>query len=52
MGLALVVAGALLLIVAYCVGWTGSNWVLLVGLMLVITGTVLHVRQQKSREKY
>ena len=51
-GVALVVAGALLLIVSKIVGWTSSNLVLLIGLIIIIIGTVLHVKQIKSSEKY
>ena len=51
-GLALVLAGAILLIVAYLVGWTSSNLVLLAGWLMIVIGTYLHIRQQKKREKY
>ena len=51
-GLALVLAGAILLIVAYLVGWTSSNLVLLAGWLMIIIGAYLHIRQQKRREKY
>ena len=51
-GLALVLAGAILLIVAYLVGWTSSNLVLLGGWLMIIIGTYLHIRQQKRQEKY
>ena len=51
-GVALVVAGALLLIVSKIVGWTSSNLVLLIGLIIIIIGTVLHVKKIKSSEKY
>ena len=46
------VAGALLLMIAYVAGWTTSNLVLLGGLLLVFIGAIWHVRQQKSGEKY
>jgi len=49
---ALVAAGALLLVVGYVLGWTSSNLVLLAGLLLVIAGAVLHVRALKADEKY
>ena len=52
LGVALVVAGALLLIISYLVGWTSSNLVLLSGLALIILGVVLHVKLAKSAEKY
>ena len=51
-GLALVLAGAILLMVAYLVGWTSSNLVLLGGLLLIILGAILHVLAQKQGEKY
>jgi len=51
-GLALVIAGALLLIVSKIVGWTSSNLVLLTGLVLIILGIILHVKSIKSAEKY
>ena len=51
-GLALVLAGAILLIVSYLAGWTSSNLVLLCGLFMIIIGTALHIRQQKKCEKY
>ena len=51
-GLALVLTGAILLIVAYLVGWTSSNLVLLAGWLMIVIGAYLHIRQQKKREKY
>ncbi len=51
-GIALVVAGALLLIVSYIAGWTSSNLVLLAGLIIIILGVFLHVQHIKSEEKY
>ena len=51
-GIALVVAGALLLIVSYIAGWTSSNIVLLTGLIIIILGVVWHVKRIKSAEKY
>ena len=51
-GLALVIIGAIFLIVAYLVGWTSSNIVLLIGLVIVIIGVVMHVKLAKSGEKY
>ena len=51
-GVALVVAGALLLIIAYVAGWTSSNWVLLTGLIIIILGIIMHVRQAKRDQKY
>ena len=51
-GVALVVAGAFLLIVSKIVGWTSSNLVLLIGLIIIILGIFLHVKHIKSAEKY
>ena len=51
-GVALVVAGALLLIVSKIVGWTSSNFVLLTGLIIIIIGIVVHVKHIKSADKY
>ena len=51
-GIALVVAGALLLIVSYIAGWTSSNIVLLTGLIIIILGVVWYVKHIKSAEKY
>ena len=51
-GVALVIIGALFLIVAYLAGWTGSNIVLLTGLIFIIIGIILHVKLTKSSEKY
>ena len=52
LGVALVLAGALLLIVSYLAGFTRYNLVLLTGLIIIILGAVLHVRHQKKGEKY
>ena len=52
MGVALILVGALLLIVGYIAGWTSSNPVLLAGLILIIIGAVQYIRQQKKSEKY
>jgi len=45
------IVGAILLLVFRLAGWQ-SNAELLIGLALMILGFVLHVRQQKSGEKY
>ena len=50
--MALVVAGALLLIVGYIAEWTSSNVVLLTGLIIIILGAFLHIKRIKSAEKY
>ena len=52
LGVALVFAGALLLLVSYLTGLTRYNLVLLTGLIFIVLGVVLHVRQQKRGEKY
>ena len=51
-GRALVVTGALLLIIAYLAGWTSSNIVLLFALIIMFIGLILHVKYAKSGEKY
>ena len=51
-GVALVLAGALFLIIAFLAGWTSSNLVLLLGLIIIIIGLFLHVKLSKSAEKY
>lgn len=51
--MALVVAGALLLVASYIAGWTSSNLVLLTGLIIIILGAALHIRQlKKAGNKY
>ena len=52
LGIALVVAGALLLIVSKIVGWTSSNLVLLTGLIIILLGVIIHIKLTKSAEKY
>ena len=52
LGVALVLAGALLLLVSYLTGFTRYNLVLLTGLIFIVLGVVLHVRQQKRGGKY
>ena len=52
LGVALILVGALLLIVGYFAGWTSSNLVLLAGLILIIIGAVQHIKAQKKCEKY
>ena len=51
-GVALVIIGALFLIIAYLVGWTSSNIVLLIGLIIIIIGIIMHVKLAKSGGKY
>ena len=52
LGMALIVIGALLLGIGFIAGWTSNNFVLLGGLLMIILGVVLHVKQQKEGEKY
>ena len=52
LGMALIVIGALLLGIGFIAGWTSNNFVLLGGLLMIILGVVLHVKQQKKGEKY
>ena len=51
-GVALVLAGALFLIVSYLAGWTSSNWVLLTGLIIILLGIMMHVKLAKLGDKY
>ena len=51
MGLALMMVGAILLLVCYLAKWQ-SNTELLIGLALIVLGFVWHIRQQKRGEKY
>ncbi len=51
-GVALVIIGALFLIVAYLVGWTSSNIVLITGLIIILIGIAVHVKLAKTGEKY
>ena len=52
LGVALIVVGALLLGIGFIAGLTSNNFVLLGGLLMIIIGVVLHVKQQKKGEKY
>ena len=52
LGMALVFAGAILLIISELVGWTRYNSVLLTSLFLIIIGIFLHVRRIKQSGKY
>ena len=51
MGLALMMVGAILLVVCY-VAKCESNAELLIGLALIVLGFAWHIRQQKKGEKY
>ncbi|MBO6033687.1 MAG: hypothetical protein J6T44_07270 [Prevotella sp.] len=51
-GVALVMAGALFLIIAFLAAWTSNNLVLLLGLFVIFIGLILHVKYAKSGEKY
>jgi len=50
-GVALIVVGAILLVVCY-VAQRESNTELLIGLMFIVLGYLLHLRMQKRGEKY
>ena len=52
LGVALVLTGALLLIVSYLVGFTRYNLVLLTGLIIIVVGIVCYVLAIKKGEKY
>ena len=52
LGVALVIIGALLLIVGYMAGFTSSNLFLLGGFILILVGAVTHIKQLKKSEKY
>ena len=51
-GMALVVAGAILLMVSFPTGWKDHNAVLLTGWGMVTVGIILHVWFQKRYRKY
>ena len=51
-GMALVLAGAILLIVAGLADWTGANWMLLIPLIIIVIGVACHVYAIKKKEKY
>ena len=51
-GMALVLTGAILLIVAGMTGWTGANWLLLIPLIIIVVGIVCYVLAIKKGEKY
>jgi len=50
-GLALLLLGAVLLLVCYVAGWQ-SNVELLTGLAMVVGGVLLHVRLQHADSRY
>ena len=52
LGVALVIIGALLLIVGYMAGFTSSNLFLLASFILILVGAVTHIKQLKKSEKY
>jgi uncharacterized membrane protein len=52
LGVALVIIGALLLMVGYVAGWTSSNLFLLAGWILILLGAVAHIKHLKRSEKY
>ena len=52
LGVALVIIGALLLIVGYVAGLTSSNLFLLAGFITIVVGAFTHIKQQKKSGKY
>jgi LPXTG-motif cell wall-anchored protein len=44
LGIALIVVGTLTLVATRIDGMTNHNWLLLMGLLLIVAGIVLHVR--------
>jgi len=50
-GLALIVIGAILLLFEYLT-WLSGNWVLLLGLFMIVGGVGMHVFMQKRDGKY
>ena len=51
-GVALVIIGALLLVIGYVAGWTSSNLILLAGFIIIVVGAFTHIKQLKKSEKY
>jgi hypothetical protein len=49
-GLALVMTGAILLIVSYLVGWTDYNFVQFCGLGMIIAGIITWIIGQKKNK--
>jgi len=52
LGVALVIIGALLLVIGYVAGWTSSNLILLAGFIIIVVGAFTHIKQLKKSEKY
>ena len=52
LGVALVLIGALLLIVGYVAGWTSSNLLLLAGFIIIVVGAFTHIKHLKRSKKY
>ena len=52
LGMALVVAGVILLALSWVTGLANFNIVLFIGLFLILAGVVCYVWQQKSGAKY
>ena len=51
-GMALVLAGVILLIVSFVAGWTHINGLMLTAWLCVVLGVVVHVWNQKKQSKY
>ena len=51
-GVALILFGAILLVISYFTGLSHLNFVLHTGLIFVILGIILHVWMLKRQEKY
>ena len=52
LGLGVLCLGVGLLCLAYPLGWTTHNWLLLICLLLIIGGAICHVLQLKHKSKY
>ena len=52
LGVALVIIGALLLIIGYVAGWTSSNLFLLAGFFIIVAGAFTHIKHLKRHAKY
>ncbi len=52
LGVALVIIGALLLMIGYLAGLTSSNLFLLAGFIIIVVGAFTHIKHLKRSEKY
>ena len=52
LGIALIVVGALTLVVTRIDSLSNHNWLLLTGLLLIVAGIVLHIRGIKRESNY